>query len=155
MNVHKLICFGMCALLIAAGQIPADDDVPLPDAKPLSEIVKSLEDSGAGQIAELEFDDSMWEVLTYKDNRWTKLFVNPTTGDVSRREWAEAEDDLPPTDAKPLSEILKSVEDQRMGVIRQVEYERGRWDVELRNGGQRVELHIDPKTGATLRTRTH
>ena len=86
MNVHKLICFGM-ALLIAAGQIAKmmTSRCPMP---PLSEIVKSLEDS-AGQIAELEFDDSMWEVLTYKDNRWTKLFVNPTTGDVSRREWAE------------------------------------------------------------------
>jgi uncharacterized membrane protein YkoI len=59
---------------------------------------------------------------------------------------------LPPHDARPLAEIIKSVEDQKLGTVTEVDYDDGFWEVEVRKGGTKTKLDIDPRTGET-RTR--
>jgi hypothetical protein len=57
-------------------------------------------------------------------------------------------DERPPAGAKPLSEIIRAVEDQGLGVITEVEFEDGVWKIEIHkpDGGE-VDLRIDPMSG--------
>lgn len=57
-------------------------------------------------------------------------------------------DELPPSNAKPLSVIIKSVEDRGYKVISEVEFEDGKWEVEAHQAnGKEIELQVDPITG--------
>ena len=116
--------------------------------KPLSEIIRSIEDQRLGVITEADLDHGRWEVEVHKDGRKTTLYVDPKTGAVDRRkERADAHEVLPPEDAKPLSELIKSVEDQQLGPVTEADYDDGFWEVEVRKGGTKTKLDIDPKTG--------
>lgn len=55
---------------------------PPADAKPLVEIIQSLEAQGYLPITEISMDDGVWEVEAYKDNVERELRVNPVTGEI-------------------------------------------------------------------------
>ena len=76
------VLISLVSALIALPAIALADDKPPKDIKPLSEIVKSLEQQGYKQIAEIEFDDGKWEVEVYKDNQKRELKVDPSTGKI-------------------------------------------------------------------------
>lgn len=57
-------------------------------------------------------------------------------------------DEIPPANAKPLSQIIKIVEDRGYKAITEVEFEDGKWEVELHpKGGKETEIHVDPVSG--------
>ncbi|NCO76174.1 MAG: PepSY domain-containing protein [Cyanobacteria bacterium] len=59
------------------------DDMPPPNAKPLSEIVRNLETKGFSPIVEIDFDDSDgWEIKAYRNNQKRELKVNPLSGEI-------------------------------------------------------------------------
>lgn len=60
-------------------------------------------------------------------------------------------EELPPPNARPLSTIIKSLEDQGFKVIEEVAFEGGAWEVEVHQGGKEIELHIDPMSGKILK----
>lgn len=65
---------------------------------------------------------------------------------AARADWFR--DELPPANAKPLSAIIKTVEDRGYKVISEVEFEDGKWEVEVHQaGGKEVELHVDAISG--------
>ena len=53
----------------------------------------------------------------------------------------------PPADAKPLSEIIKSLEDAGFSPIVEVDFRAGRWHVEAFHKGQKRDLRVHPVTG--------
>jgi hypothetical protein len=56
--------------------------------------------------------------------------------------------DTPPANAKPLSTIIKAVEDQGCKAVTDVGFEDGKWSIEaLQADGNQVELSADPITG--------
>ena len=56
-------------------------------------------------------------------------------------------DEIPPPNAKPLSQILKMVEDRGYRSITEVEFEDGKWEIEFHPaGGKQSEIHVDPVT---------
>jgi len=55
--------------------------------------------------------------------------------------------ELPPLDSVPLSAILKSVEEQKLGVIREAEFDHGLWEVKVCDAGACQKLYIDPMSG--------
>ncbi|HXS07314.1 MAG TPA: PepSY domain-containing protein [Rhizomicrobium sp.] len=58
------------------------------------------------------------------------------------------EDETPPANAKPLSVIIKSLEDRGYKTISEVEFEDGKWEVEVHQAnGKEMELHVDPING--------
>ncbi len=62
-------------------------------------------------------------------------------------------DELPPANAKPLSEIIKSLEDRGYKNISEVEFEDGAWEIEAHPvGGKEIEIHVDPIAGKILKT---
>lgn len=53
---------------------------------------------------------------------------------------------LPPSSAKPLSEALAAVEAAGYGNITDVDFERGRWQIEATQDNSPVEISVDPKS---------
>ena len=61
------------------------------------------------------------------------------------------DEEAPPADAKPLSAIIKALEEQGYRTITAVEFEDGRWEVEVKGPtGQEMELQVDPVSGAVV-----
>jgi hypothetical protein len=59
------------------------DELPPANAKPLSEIIKAIEDKGLKTITEVEFDDGVWKIEAHQiDGKEITLKVDPITGDV-------------------------------------------------------------------------
>jgi hypothetical protein len=57
-------------------------------------------------------------------------------------------DETPPVNAKPLSAILQTVEDRGYKTITEVEFEDGRWEIEVHQaGGKEIEIHVDALSG--------
>ncbi len=128
----------------------ADDDIPPADGLRLSVVIKSVEDAKHGVVTEADFDDGRWEIQTNKDGRWTTLFVDPKTGEIKQPQPKDADNELPPADSLRLSDIVRSVEDQKLGVITDVEFDDGCWEIKIRDGLKRIRLKIDPKTGKNI-----
>jgi uncharacterized membrane protein YkoI len=149
MNAANTIRLGAAAaLLLSAVTAARAGEAPPTDGKPVSEILKSVEGQNAGAVTGVEFDDGLWEVEVNKDGKAATLYIDPKTAAVNRRQDdADADDALPPQDGKPLSEIAKSVEDQQAGVITEIEFDDGSWEVEVSKDGKKVKLDVDPRTG--------
>ena len=78
--------FAVAALSpIVLSATPATAAVARPpaDAKPLSEIVKSLEDAGFSPIIEVEFRAGRWHVEAFKDGQKSDLRVHPVSGEIT------------------------------------------------------------------------
>jgi len=97
----------------------------------------------------VDFERGLWGVEVFKDGRKTRLYLDPKTGKLDRqRERPDSHEDVPPADAKPLSEIVKSVEARNLGQIHEVDYDdKGYWEVKVRGNGVKSELHIDAVSG--------
>ena len=69
---------------------------------------------------------------------------------IARADWIR--DDTPPANAKPLSVIIKAVEDHHYGTITEVEFDDGKWEIEVHQaGGKEIEVHVDAITGQIAR----
>lgn len=65
----------------------------------------------------------------------------------ARADWFR--DEVPPVNAKPLSEIIKAVEEQGYRGISEVEFDDGLWKIEAHQpGGKEVHIKVDPVSGA-------
>jgi len=57
-------------------------------------------------------------------------------------------DETPPVNAKPLSEVIRTVEQQGYGTITEVEFEHGVWEIEVHlANGKEKEIKVDPVSG--------
>ena len=121
-------------------------DVPPADSKPLSGILISLEQHKLGAFSEAEFDDGLWVLKVCKSGTCQKLYIAPRSGDEIRRRIVDS-DETPPTNAKPLSVVIRSVEARKLGAITEVEFDNGFWEVDIRKDGRKTKLIIDPMSG--------
>ena len=69
---------------------------------------------------------------------------------LARADWFR--DETPPANAKPLSQIIKSVEDRHYGTITEVEFDDGKWEIEVHQaGGKEKEIYVDAISGQITR----
>jgi uncharacterized membrane protein YkoI len=69
---------------------------------------------------------------------------------VARADWFR--DETPPSNAKPLSAIIKAVEDRNYGTITEVEFDDGKWEIEVHQaGGKEIEIYVDAVNGQISR----
>ena len=109
-------------------------------AMKLSDVLKSLEAAGYAPV-EVEFEKDHWKVKAYAKGQLLQLKADLMTGAVIA-------DPQPKLD-KPLSEIVKGMEQQGYGPI--LDIERGEsaseagatWDVEAYKGKSEVNLTAD------------
>lgn len=145
-RAHTLILMLLIALSVAAA---ARAELPPAGALPVSAIVKTTEARGLGTITSVEFDDGLWEVKVRDGAAGLVLYVDPMSGEEKRRRRFSPDDEHPPHNAKPLSEILLSLERERFGIIFEVEFDDGYWEVEARSakGEPKRKVKIHPVTG--------
>lgn len=124
-------------------------ELPPSGGKPLSTIIRSVEEQRLGSISEVEFDDGLWEVKVCNSGACQKLYIAPESGEEKRRR-NTGSDEIPPADAKPLSAIIKSIEDSGKGALTEIEFDDGLWKAELHNIDKKIKLKIDPRTGKTM-----
>jgi uncharacterized membrane protein YkoI len=61
-------------------------------------------------------------------------------------------DETPPQNAKPLSAIIKAVEDRNYGTITEVEFDDGKWEIEVHQaGGKEMVVRVDAVSGQITR----
>ena len=69
---------------------------------------------------------------------------------VARANWFR--DETPPPNAKPLSTIIKTVEDGHYGTITEVEFDDGKWEIEVHQaGGKEKEIYVYAISGQITR----
>jgi hypothetical protein len=143
---HTLIVMRLIALSVAAA---ARAELPPAGAQPVSAIVKAVEARGLGTITAVEFDDGLWEVRIRDGATGLVLYVDPMNGEEKRRRRSSPDDERPPPNAKPLSEVLLSLERGRFGIIFEVEFDDGYWEVEARpaKGEPKKKVKIHPVSG--------
>ncbi|MDR2219051.1 MAG: PepSY domain-containing protein [Methylobacillus sp.] len=138
------------SLVFAASLFPLSlslaNELPPTDSKPLSLILKSVEEQKIGSITEAEFDDGLWEIKVCGATACEKLYLDPKTGNEKRRGKTDF-DEAPPANAIPVSTTIQSIEAHGMGTITEVELEHGAWKVELRKDKQKMKLIADPISG--------
>ncbi len=61
--------------------------------------------------------------------------------------------DVPPSDAKPLSEIVSGLEGKGYKPVVEIDFDDGRWEVEAYKDRTRYELRVDPRSGDILSER--
>lgn len=146
----KIMALGISLFFLIIGIVYADE-LPSANSKPLSTLVRSLEEQKLGIVTSIEFDDGLWEIEIYKAGAETKLFLDPVSGEIKHQFPDDGDGELPPEEGKPLSTIIESLEKQNLGTITNVEFDDGLWDVEIQKDGAETELRIDPKSGDSLR----
>ena len=57
-------------------------EMPPIDAKPLSELVRALEEKGYSPFVDIEFEDGKWEIEVYKEGVKRELRVDPVSGKI-------------------------------------------------------------------------
>lgn len=139
-----LLIFGL--FFIPLSVTFADGEVPPPGSKPLSKILQSVEEQKSGVVAEVEFEDGLWEVTVCEADACEELHIDPESGGVKQTEKTGSEE-TPPDNAMQLSKIVQTVEDREQGIVTEVEFDDEVWEIELLKNGEEMELEIDPATG--------
>lgn len=138
----------IASLLLGAGVAGVPLDRPPADAAPVSRIVAALVQREPGAIVTaIEFDDNAWEADARLGDAWWTIDLSPKDGAEVRRRKTDAADELPPQNAKPLAEVLAALESEGVGVIEEVEFDDGLWNVEARKNGRKTTVKVDPVTG--------
>jgi hypothetical protein len=61
-------------------------------------------------------------------------------------------EETPPANAKPLSEIVKSLEDQGYKDVERIKFDDNAWVIDARQpGGKEIDLRIDPVSGQVIK----
>jgi len=121
--------------------------------KPLSTILQSVEKQGT--VVSVERERRRWEMLVcQRRGNCHELYLDPATGRELRRQRETTFDRPPPADAKPLSVIVASLEQRNLGNIAEIDFDDRLWEIDvLPEKGRRIELYVDPMTGAIVRCR--
>jgi hypothetical protein len=84
MNKKLVLAILGCTVGIVAIGLPQAlaDERPPRNAKPLSEIVRNLENQGYLPVVEASIDNGVWEIEAYKDGRRRELIIEPVTGQI-------------------------------------------------------------------------
>lgn len=116
-----------------------------------AQVRERLTAAGYTQIEDLEFDDGVWEAEARNSaGQRVDLIIHPVTGVIL----AETPDgsDAAPAGLLTAAQIRAALDAAGYTQIRDLEFDDGRWEADARNAqGQRVELTVDPRTGAVLR----
>ena len=126
--------FGVTGLITAARQ---------PNEQTIVEIVERLEKKGYKPVTGVSREREVFEVeAAFKEKRY-KLRIDAATGKILSKRQDGAEEQLP-SNAKPLSEILKVVMKAGYKRINDTFYEGRYWVVETRDTQGTLDLHVDP-----------
>lgn len=79
---RRLATLMVAASVLTSGTAWASSRPPS-GALPLSSVLLKLEQAGFSPVVEVEFDDGLWEIEAFKDNRKRRLKVDPMNGQIT------------------------------------------------------------------------
>jgi hypothetical protein len=130
----------VCAGALVGTTVTRALDVPPSNGQSLAAIVQSVEQNGLGVIQSIEYErewwqlSGSWEIKTCKE-RCLRLRIDPKSGKEVHRKSYDLEQELPPVNTQGPSVIATSFERGKLGVITEIEFEDGVWQVEFRENG--------------------
>jgi hypothetical protein len=118
-----------------------------PDAMPLSSVLKAVEGAGYAPVVEVEFEKQHWDIKAYRDGQLLQLKVGLRAGDILSNPAPKLE--------RPLSAIVKALEDQGYGPILDIEPEDAgsgvpAWNIEAYKGNSEVAVSVESATGKVV-----
>ena len=146
------ILFGVWLALATAAALA---DRPPPNGKALSALLEDVERSHPGVIMSAEFDDRRWELVTCasEGRSCRELSIDAISGkelrSSSESDWGRR----PPAGGKTASQVARAVEERKLGVITEMEFEQPAWEVSVRGESTRAKLYLDPMSGEVQRCR--
>ena len=148
-----VVVFALATFILGSAVVFAAvdaDEIPGENSKSITDVLAELESKGYAYISSIEFDDYVWKVKTLSNGQETKYRVDPVTLIITRIK-TEKEDDLqPPEEARSLKEALDLVYKKGYEIIRAIEFDKGRWEVNVIDNNVERELIIDPDTKKVL-----
>ena len=136
-------------LAAAMASVGLGANLPVNGAKPLSEVLVTLDKGGLRSVTEVSFDDGVWEVEGIRDGRPVELHIDPLTCKIINERADEAHPVIP-GEGKSLIEICKAVEDAGYSPVTEAEYEPTGWEIETLHNGAARQLVVDGRTGKIL-----
>lgn len=133
-------------LAAAMASVGLGVDVPASGAKPLSEILGTLDKGGLRSVTEVSFDNGVWEVEGIRDGRPVELHIDPLTSQIINERADEAHPAIP-GDGKSLIAICQAVEEAGYSPVTEAEYEPAGWEIETLHKGTPRQLVVDLRTG--------
>src|SRR3954451_17277387 len=109
---------------------------PPSGAMTLSAVLSHIESAHYAPVRDVEFEKDHWEIKAYSNGQLLQLHVDPFTGAIVPNP--------PPTFEKPLSAVVKGLEDQGYGPILEIEHGSegtkgdAAWEVEAYKGSSEV-----------------
>jgi hypothetical protein len=156
---RRQIVLSIVGLLLAAGSATVAAyfalrhlETPPSDGKPLSAILQSLERSDLGIVSSVEFErdwrrlSGAWEATVCKDV-CMRVLLDPRSGDELQRRFRKRSEELPPSGGQSLFAIARSLEERKLGVITELEFEGGAWEIKVRHNSDQFKLNANPQTG--------
>jgi hypothetical protein len=147
MNLQRSIhcMFGLTLAFASIAPATAGSRPPA-GSKPLSEILQGIEQFASEVVISADFSSGTWEILACVagGGHCRQIDVDPQTGAQRRSSPEDSSDTLPPSNGKTASQIARSVEDRKLGVITELEYDDPQWEVQVRPDRGRAKLYVDP-----------
>ena len=150
--MNKTRSFLATAAVIAAPLAFVSADQLPRNAKPLIEIVESLEREGYGPFSEISIDDGVWEAEVYQQNVPYELGIDACSGRTLSK-YRDAAEPSPPGAGLPLSAVLRKLSKAGYGNIVDISFEHHSWEIEAHGPDGQHEIRVDPKTGKILKDR--
>lgn len=147
----KFICFSVMALALASlilgcaaifAAVDADE-IPGKNIKSITDVLAELESKGYTYVSSIKFDDYLWKVKTLSNGQETKYRVDPGTLAITKIKTEKEDDFQPPKETGSLKEALNLVYRKGYKTIRAIEFDKGRWEVNVIDNDIERELIID------------
>ncbi len=154
MRIDRAVVLISAALIVLAANT-ANAESPPTGSQPLSAVLESVEKSPTAVVVSADFERGRWEIVACSDDGKTcrELYVDPITAREQRSSRVSPSDAHAPRGGKSASQLARSIEERKLGVITELEYEDARWEASLRGDGVRAKLYLDPATGDIRRCR--
>lgn len=142
-----------CLLALVPTTMVSAGDFPPETSKPLSEVLKTLENLSLQDFTEVDFDHGHWEIEAIRKGAAVEVFVDPQSTKIVHEESDDHHTALP-AGAKSLSAIAKQLEDAGYRAIAEIDLEGMAWEIDALRSGTRYELRVDVRSGLIVSERT-
>ena len=149
----SVVIFALVTFILGSAVVFAAvdaDEIPGENSKSITDVLAKLESKGYSYISSIEFDDYLWKVKTLSNAQETKYRVDPGTLEITKIKTEKEDDMQPPKETGSLKEALNLVCEKGYKTIRAIEFDKGRWEVNVIDNNVERELIIDPDTKKIL-----
>ncbi|HQQ32490.1 MAG TPA: PepSY domain-containing protein [Methylophilus sp.] len=115
----------------------------------LSGLVEKVAAENIGVVSEAEYEKGRWEIEACTATSCVDIKFDAKTGTEIKRKTEKSDDALPPDNARPLAEIVKTFEEHHYQIT-EIEFEDGVSEVYWIKDDRKVKSWLDPVTAKNV-----